>query len=183
MIDKKIEKRWRKNGKWSWIFYNWNINIKIKDLQNVRANKTKSQVKSIDIIISLLRFQSISKIKKENNCWNDKILRIKKVFLKDQNWEFRKTKHKWRKTKYWNEVKEKIIETINTHKKEKKWCDMVKMISALWFENSLSSYNTVRYLTRRKRPLLYQKPYVIDKKRPADAETLLKKKYRGNNKE
>jgi len=75
-------------------------------------------------------------------------------------------------------MEDKIRDIIEHGRKNNKWFDVWGMVDKLWLERTIESYNTIWYITRRKINMNYQKPYVIDKESPENAEEILKKKYK-----
>ncbi len=148
----------------------------ISELRKLKRWKNLIEIKRIDIAIALRQGKKYRVIKKELNCWQSTISYVVKTFKKSKF--FYKTNYKWAKERYTKDVDDiKIL--INEWKKENKGFDIREMVEKMWLEKSIKSYNKIWYLTRRKIHMPYQKPYVIDKKSPDDADEIFKKKYRG----
>ena len=152
------------------------VEEKISELRKLRKWKNLIEMKRIDIAIALLQGKKYKEIKKELNCWESKISYVKKTYSKDK--EFYKTNYKWAKERYGDDL-EKVLDLIKEWKENNKWFDLREIVEKLWLERNKKSYNKVWYLTRRKGKMLYQKPYVIDKKSPDNADEILKKKHKG----
>jgi len=148
----------------------------IEELRKLMKWKNLFEIKRIEIAIALLQWKIYREIIKELNCGHGTISNVSKTYKKDK--EFYKTKYKWAKEKYWKEMEAKIRNIIEHGRKNNKWFDIWEMVDKLWLEKTIESYNTIWYITRRKINMNYQKPYVIDKESPENAEEILKKKYK-----
>lgn len=149
----------------------------IERLKKLRKWKNSIEIWRIDIAIEIVKWSKFQEIKDKINCWNDRIILVKRRYKEDAN-NFFKTNYKWAKETITRETTDKIILYIKEKQGENKWVDIYEILDFLWFERNDKNYKKVWYITRRKLKLNYQKPYIKDKKSPDNSEEILKKKYR-----
>lgn len=146
-------------------------------LRKMRKWKNNVEIKRIDIAIEQINWKGYKEIKKNLNCWESNISYVKKAYARDKN-TFYKTNYRWAKETYKENYTNKILKFIKEKIINNKWSSIRDIVEFLWLERNKKSYNSVRYITRRRLQLNYQKPYIKDKKSPDNAEDILKKKHR-----